>query len=145
MGTVRNILAGKDKDSILTTTEERTVYEAIAFMAENRVGALVVVQAAAVVGMITERDYLRKVALQGRSSKETPVSAIMSSPVVTVSSTDTVDHCMALMTENRCRHLPVVTAGRLVGLISIGDCVKQVVREQKEEIGFLEDYIGGRS
>ncbi len=143
MGTVRSILAGK-ADAVLTTSKETMVFDAIGVMAENGVGALVVVEGDAVVGIVTERDYLRKVALEGRSSKETTVASIMSSPVVVVSKTLRIEQCMGLMTGHRCRHLPVVEDGELVGIISIGDCVKQLVKEQKDEIHYLSEYIGGR-
>jgi CBS domain-containing protein len=144
MGTVRSILAGK-ADTVLTTSKEAMVFDAIGVMAENGVGALVVTEGDAVVGIVTERDYLRKVALEGRSSRETPVQAIMSSPVVVVSRALTIEQCMGLMTEHRCRHLPVVQDGELVGIISIGDCVKQIAKEQKDEIAHLTEYIGGRT
>ncbi len=144
MGTVRSILAGK-ADLALATSKETMVFDAIGVMASHAVGALVVTQDDLVVGIVTERDYLRKVALKGLSSKDTPVATIMSSPVVTVERTDSIDRCMALMTTHRCRHLPVVQDDKLVGVISIGDCVKQMVKEQKQEISFLSDYIGGRA
>lgn len=144
MGDVRRILLGKPSKETLTTGPTTTVFEAIGVMAEHGVGALVVTREAAIVGIVTERDYLRKVALQGRSSRETPVSEIMSSPVHTVGQRTTIEQCLALMTAKRCRHLPVVDErGHLVGVVSIGDCVKQLVREQKDEIEFLNQYIGG--
>ncbi len=144
MGTVKRILARK-ADVALTTTEGAMVFDAIRVMAERGVGALVVTEGDLVVGIITERDYLRKVALEGRSSKETAVGAIMSSPVVTVGQGDTIDHCMELMTRHRFRHLPVVEDDQLVGVISIGDCVKQLLKEHKDEISHLAEYIGGRA
>ncbi len=145
MGNVRNILGGKTTTRALTTTKQTMVFDAIGVMAEHGVGALVVTEGDSVVGIVTERDYLRKVALQGRSSKETPVEDIMSSPVIVVDRQASIEHCMQLMTTHRCRHLPVVDGGALVGVISIGDCVKRLVREQKDEIGFLNEYISGPS
>ncbi len=145
MGSVERILARKDADNVLTTTKSTTVRDAIATIADNGVGALVVTESGAVVGIVSERDYLREVALMDRSSRSTPVEMIMSSPVVTVGLTDSVEHCMELMTSHRFRHLPVVEDGVLVGVISIGDCVRQMVWEQSQEIHFLIDYIGGRA
>ncbi len=144
MGSVRSVLGGKTAVTVLTTPPETMVFDAIALMATHSIGALVVTDNDAVVGMITERDYLRKIALQGRSSRDTPVRAIMSAPVITVSHSDTIDRCMELMTEHRIRHLPVVEGGVLVGIVSIGDCVKQKVKEQGAEIEHLQDYISGR-
>lgn len=143
MGAVRSILAGK-ADVVLTTSREAMVFDAIGVMAEHGVGALVVTDGTAVVGIVTERDYLRKIALEGLSSRDTPVASIMSSPVVVVEKTHSIEQCMALMTEHRCRHLPVVQESRLVGVISIGDCVKQLLKEHKAEIHYLTEYIGGR-
>jgi CBS domain-containing protein len=144
MGTVRSILASKTIDQLLTTTREELVFDAISVMAENSIGSLVVVDGDEVVGIVTERDYLRKVAVQGRSSRETPVSTIMSSPVITVLMSATIERCMTLMTANRCRHLPVLgDDGGLIGVVSIGDCVKRMVQEQKDEINFLNEYIAG--
>jgi len=141
MGTVRNILAAKAPGSVQTTQRATTVFEAIGKMTAHGIGSLIVMEGAAVVGIVTERDYMRKIALEGRSSRQTTVAAIMSYPVITVAPTDTIGHCMALMTEARCRHLPVVEQGVLVGAISIGDCVKRLVREQEDEIRHLNDYI----
>ena len=144
MGTVRSILAGKAIDQILTTAREVVVFDAIGVMSQHAIGSLIVVEEGEIVGILTERDYLRKVALQGRSSRQTPVEDIMASPVVTVTLTASIEQCMALMTEHRCRHLPVLgDDGGLMGVVSIGDCVKQLVREQKDEIDFLNQYIAG--
>lgn len=144
MGTVQRILSHKKNATPLTTHREELVFDAIGRMAKHGIGALVVVDGATVVGIVAERDYLRKVALMGRSSKSTRVEEIMSSPVITVTAADTIDHCMSLMTEHRCRHLPVLgLSGGLTGIVSIGDCVRTMVREQAQEIEYLNEYIAG--
>ena len=117
--------------------------DAVKLMAQHRIGALLVMEGEAVVGIITERDYARKVVLMGRSSKETPVRDIMTSSVMYVSPEQTNEECMALMTENRLRHLPVMDKGKLIGLISIGDLVKDIISEQQFMIQQLEHYIRG--
>jgi CBS domain-containing protein len=143
MATVSQILRTKRDKSVLTIAPSAMVYDAVKLMAEKNVGALLVLEGGSVVGVITERDYARKVVLMARSSKETPVREIMTSPVMYVSPERTSEECMALMTENRFRHLPVMDKGRLVGLVSIGDLVKDVISEQKFIIEQLEHYIAG--
>src|SRR5580658_1331066 len=126
---------------IYSVTPEAPVLEAIRLMAEHGVGALLVMQGEKLIGVISERDYARKVILKGRSSNETPVSQIMSSPVLTVRADQSVNECMRLMTENRVRHLPVIDDERVVGVLSIGDLVRAVLEEQQQTIAQLEQYI----
>jgi len=137
---VRHLLATKGHE-IWTVEAEDPVLEAIQVMADHEVGALPVMRGTELVGILSERDYARKVILRGRSSAETPVWQIMSSPVLTVTPEDTVNHCMQLVTEQRVRHLPVVDHGSLVGLVSIGDLVRAVIEEQQETIVQLQQFI----
>ena len=122
----------------------KSVYEAIAEMDSRNVGALIVMDEHEVVGIITERDYLRKVILKGRSSKDTPVATIMSRNLVSLTPQDSVLHAMALMTAKRCRHLPVLKNGQLDGIVSVGDLVKAIIAEQQFKIQMLENYISAR-
>lgn len=122
---------------------EATVYEAIQKMSDRGVGALLVMSAERLSGIISERDYARKVILKDRSSKDTQVREIMTSRVVTVTSRDTVEECMRIMTENRIRHLPVVDSGQVQGIISIGDLVNWIITAHEETIGHLQSYIAG--
>lgn len=141
-GTVYDILHNKSGD-ICTTTPDDSVYDAIRQMGERNIGALVVLENGRIVGVLSERDYSRKVVLQGRTSRDTRVGEIISSPAITVESRDGVERCMQLMTENRIRHLPVVDDGRLVGLVSIGDLVSWVMQSQRHTIQQLQGYISG--
>jgi CBS domain-containing protein len=119
------------------------VLRAIEVMATRHVGALLVMSQGSLIGIISERDYARKVILKNRSSHDTPVGDIMTSPAVSVAPEETVHRCMQIMTEGRFRHLPVVKGGRVVGMLSIGDLVKAVIQEQSEQIEQLERYIAG--
>lgn len=139
---VRYLLTQKDPQ-VWSIGPEDPVIEAIQLMADRHVGALPVVQGEQLVGIVSERDYARKVILLGRSSADTPVWQIMSSPVTTVSPEEEVHRCMELMTELRIRHLPVVERGKMIGIISIGDLVKAVIDEQQRTIDQLERYIVG--
>ena len=140
---VTEILKAKGP-SVYTTDRNTTVFAAIERMEELRVGCLVVTEGDEVCGIVTERDYLRQIAIKGRSSRTTNVGEIMSYPVVCAHVEDTVEHCMAVMTEKRCRHLPVIGPAGLAGLLSIGDLVKHVAAAQKAEIRWLHDYIQGK-
>jgi CBS domain-containing protein len=143
MKSVANILKSKPDPTVYTIAPAASVFDALTLMAEKGIGALVVTEYEQVVGIITERDYARKVILMARSSKETPVRDIMTSSVMYVRLDHTSEQCMVLMTENRLRHLPVMDSGKLVGLISIGDLVKDIISEQKFIIEQLEHYISG--
>ena len=142
MHTVGHLLNVKGRKMISVAPQE-SVLRAIEIMATEEVGALLVMERGALVGMISERDYARKVILRQRSSRETPVADIMASPVITVTLDDTVQRCMSIMTEKRIRHLPVIRDGEVVGVVSIGDLVKALLQEQSEQIEQLERYIAG--
>ena len=137
-----SILNNKN-NQIWSIGPDEPVYDAIALMADKRIGALLVVSERKLIGIITERDYARKVILHGRSSRDTPVREIMTSSLITVTPDHTVDECMRLVTEHRIRHLPVLDNDRLVGLISIGDLVNSIIEAQAQTINHLHSYITG--
>jgi len=143
MKSAAQILNSKPDQTVHTVTPSTSVFDAVKLMAEKNIGALLVMEDVKIVGIITERDYARKIVLMGRSSKETPVRDIMTSPVMYVRPNQTNEECMALITDNRVRHLPVMDGDKLLGLISIGDLVKDIISEQKFIIQQLEKYIAG--
>ena len=142
MKTVRDILMVKGRD-VWTVDLDATVFEALSRMAEKEIGALMVMDGPRLVGIISERDYARKIVLLGRTSPNTRVEEIMSSQVVYTHPDQFIEECMAVMTDRRIRHLPVMEEGKLVGIISIGDLVKTIISEQKFTIEQLERYIAG--
>jgi CBS domain-containing protein len=139
---VNHLLARKGRE-VWSVDADDPVLEAIQIMADRHVGALPVTRGGELVGLISERDYARKVILLGRSSAETPVWQIMSTPVISVGPAESVRRCMEIMTEKRIRHLPVVEHGDMVGMVSIGDLVRAVIEEQQETIQHLEKFISG--
>jgi CBS domain-containing protein len=141
--TVRSILKVKG-GTVWSVRPEMAVYDVLELMAEKEVGALVVLSGGRIVGMFSERDYARKIVLHGRSSRETQVEDVMSTPVVTVTPDDTVQECMRIMTNHRIRHLPVVDGGALAGVVSIGDLVNAIISTQAETISQLSSYISGK-
>ena len=140
MRTVRQLLEGKPAD-VFSIAPDAAVIDAIRLMAERRVGALLVMEGPRLAGIVSERDYARKVVLQGRSSKDTPVRDIMTAQVVTVTPADSTEHCMELVTNSRIRHLPVLDGEQVVGVLSIGDLVKAVIEMQRQDIDQLQRYI----
>jgi CBS domain-containing protein len=141
MATASQLLKQKNQGGVYSVSPDAPVLDAIREMAQRGVGALLVMQGPKLLGVLSERDYARKIILKGRSSSETKVSQIMSSPVLTVQPEQSVNECMRLMTDNRVRHLPVVEGERVVGVLSIGDLVRAVVEEQARTIEQLEQYI----
>jgi CBS domain-containing protein len=143
MRTVHDILQIKGSE-VFTITPEETVYTALQKMAEKNVGALVVMENDRVIGLISERDYARKIVLKGKFSKDVPVNEIMTVEMVSVGPEEDIERCMHLMTYERVRHLPVFEKDRLIGLISVGDIVKAIIEHKEEIIHQLENYIKGR-
>jgi len=141
--TITSILNHKKNREVWTIAPDRTVFEAIQAMSERNIGALPVVEDSKLVGIVSERDYTRKVILKGRSSRETPVGDIMTSEVITVPPTMKVVSCLQLMTERSIRHLPVLADGELVGIVSIGDLVRHIISAQGALISQLKDYVIG--
>jgi len=142
MAAVKNILATKGSTTF-TITPLTSVYQALELMVEKNVSALLVMENDTLAGIFTERDYARKVALKGKSSKDTVIGDIMTRDLITVKSESSIDECMELMTGKYIRHLPVVDDGKLTGIISIGDVVRSIIQEQKSIIGHMEQYIAG--
>jgi len=144
MRSVRQLLEAKGSE-IHSIGPDVPVIDAIRLMAEKRIGAVLVMENGRLVGILSERDYARKIVLQGRSSVDTLVSAIMTSELITVGLGDTADHCMQVVTDRRIRHLPVLHGDEVIGVVSIGDLVKAVIEDQQVEIDQLQGYIVGRS
>jgi CBS domain-containing protein len=142
MATAKELLAQKPR-AIYSIEPDDPVLEAIQLMAQHSIGALLVMKVNELVGIVSERDYARKVILLGRSSSDTPVWQIMSAPVITVSPESTVSDCMQMMTDKRVRHLPVTDGARVLGVLSIGDLVRAALEEQRRTIDDLEHYIRG--
>ena len=143
MQTVFDILRRKGS-RVVTTGPEVSVFEAIERMVENNVGSIVVVEGTDIVGIFTERDYLRRIVLEGRTSRETALREIMTKDVVYIEPTETIKQCLAVMTEKKIRHLPVMDESELAGVVSIGDCVKELSRGAEVNVRYLTDYITGR-
>lgn len=140
MRTVRHLLEAKAPE-VFAIAPEAPVIEAVRLMAEKSIGALLVMDSGRLAGILSERDYARKVVLQGRASSDTPVRDIMTADVVSVGPNDTADHCMQLVTRRRIRHLPVIEGGEVIGVVSIGDLVKAVIEDQQLELDQLQRYI----
>lgn len=143
MKSVAQILKSKPEQAVYSVTPSSSVFEAVKLLAEKNIGAVLVVEGENIAGIFTERDYARKIALMGLSSRETPVRDVMTSAVKYVRPDQTNEDCMMLMTDSRVRHLPVIDKGKLIGVISIGDLVKDTISEQKFIIEQLEHYING--
>jgi CBS domain-containing protein len=143
LGGLLSTILNEKGPQVWSVNGDAMVFDAIKFMSEKNVGALPVVEGTRLVGIVSERDYTRKIILKGRSSRQTPVREIMSREVVTAKPSDTAEECMRIMTEKHIRHLPVMDDGQMVGMISIGDLVNWVISAQNATIEQLEQYIGG--
>ena len=144
MITVKQVLQDKGYPETWTISPDATVYDALKLLSEKRVGALPVIEAKKLVGILSERDYARKVILKGKSSLNTPVREIMTEKVISVHPEESIQDCMEMMTNKRVRHLPVLADDKLIGIISIGDVLKEIISEQEIFIRDLQDYIEGR-
>ncbi len=142
MKLVQHLLDSKGRE-IISITRDASVFDAIKLMADRTVGSLLVLEGDELLGIVTERDYARKVIIKGRASESTRVDEIMTTDLVTATPEQSVNHCMTLMSENRIRHLPVLADGKVAGLISIGDLVQAIISDQQEAIEQLEQYISG--
>ena len=140
MKSVKHLLATKQW-TIFSVKKGTSVLDGLHLMMEKNISALLIVEDEIMLGIFTERDYARKIILQGRSSKDTPISEVMTTNVITLNPNDGIDHCMQVMTKQHIRHLPVLEANKVIGMISIGDLVKFVIEEQKKTIEHLESYI----
>lgn len=140
---VYDILDRKGRD-VLTTEPETTVFDAIAHMVDRNVGSIVIVGEGEIEGIFTERDYLRRIVLRGRTSRETAIEEVMTADVIAVTPEYSIDDCLALMTQEKCRHLPVLEDGVLAGIVSIGDCVKQQNQHAQSRLQNLTEYVKGR-
>lgn len=143
MLTVRQLLSGKNIDTVYSVRSEQTVIEALELMADKNIGAVMVIDDDRLVGIFSERDYARKGIIQGRKAKSTPISEVMTSGVFTVEPSQTIDDCMEIMSAKHIRHLPVVDGPQVVGLVSVSDIVTAIIREQAHRIQNLESYITG--
>lgn len=143
MKTLQQLLSTKKHKEVISIAPHRPVFDALVVLAEYRIGALVVLEGDKLVGIFSERDYAREIVLKGKSSKTTPISEIMSTNVMTTKPSDTVEQAMSIMSEKRIRHLPVLENGKVVGMLSIGDLVKETIDYQQRLIKQLESYITG--
>lgn len=140
---VQHVMGNKPVNAIWSVTQDNTVFEALELMAEKNIGAVLVLEDNELIGIFSERDYARKVILQGRGSKDTLIRDVMTSRVITVETDEQIEQCMQIMSDKHIRHLPVNQRGQLVGIISINDIVSAIISEQKEHINTLESYISG--
>lgn len=143
MKTLQQLLSTKKHKEVISIAPHRPVFDALVVLAEYRIGALVVLEGDKLVGIFSERDYAREIVLKGKSSKTTPISEVMSTNVMTTKPSDTVEQAMSIMSEKRIRHLPVLENGKVVGMLSIGDLVKETIDYQQRLIKQLESYITG--